>query len=72
MFEIRINIPDKFQAGLDVVYTGHNKDGMSLYRIKDPKLNHIEIWHKRSESWTKLCQAIFNAIVDDEIKEGET
>lgn len=65
MFTIKANADGVTFGPLNIVYTGHVKNGLTLYRIKNPKLNHIEIWHKRDQSWEYLIRATMNALISD-------
>ena len=63
MFTIEANADGVRFGPLNIVCTGHVKDGQTLYRIKDPKLNHIEIWHNRHNSWEYLVRSTMNSLI---------
>jgi len=63
MFTINVNADGVNFGPLNLVNTGHVKDGLNLYRIKDPKLNHLEIWHKRKDPWAYLVRATMDALI---------
>jgi len=76
MFTINANADGVKFGPFNIVCTGHHnisskgKDALTLYRIKDPKLNHIEIWHKRTDSWEYLVKATMNALIADKERKG--
>ena len=78
MFTIKANADGVNFGPFNIVCTGHHnivstgdkKYALTLYRIKDPKLNHIEIWHKRSDSWEYLVRATMNALIADKERNG--
>jgi hypothetical protein len=66
MFQVDVSVNLKSIGKIIVVNTGYKRkiDGYYLYRIKDKKLNNIEIWHDRKESWEVLTYKIFKAIYE--------
>jgi len=70
MFTIRVNADGVNFGTLNIVNTGHVKDGLTLYRIKDPKMNHIDIWHKRDNSWEYLVSSAMNALIIEKERKG--